>query len=242
MANRNFVNSRLSKGFSWRDIPMVWWALAVLLGALALQAQSRPDVVSVNLQNVSPLQGVLRFAVENRIPLGVVLSPQAGLCDSTKTVTLKNVPIGRVFDGLLAGSDYGWFVEDGVFVVRPRTLPASSANMLGLKFEQFTGMKTTIQGLGIILAGYIHGKLRPDEGYAGDILASNNAESVGPLDLRDVTVKQIANQIVSLDGKGAWILYPVPEDPARAIDARRLYVYGYSDDSRVLTELSCANP
>jgi hypothetical protein len=57
-----------------------------------------------------------------------------------------------------------------------------------------------------------------------------------------VTVKQIANNIVSLDGKGVWILYPIPEATSQIAAVRRLYIYGYSDDSRTIADLSCDNP
>jgi len=219
-------------------------ALAFWLIAIAsIQAGSRPrDLFNVSLQNVNSLQGVLKFATENRVPIGIILNSQISLCNSSRNVSLKSVRIGSVLDTLLAGSDYVWSIDNGVFLVKPRNLQESSNYVMDLKFERFTGMKSTIQGLGIILAGYIQGELRPREGYAGDILQSTDSEQVGPLDLTNVTVKQIANNIVSLDGKGVWVLYPIPENTSQIAAVRRLYIYGYSDDSRTIADLSCDNP
>jgi hypothetical protein len=132
-----------------------------------------------------------------------------------EAMNLKSAPINSVMEAALAGSNYVWSTEGGVIVIKPRTLPESSKYILGLKFERFTGMETTLQGLGIILNGYIQSKLHPAEGFTGDILQSPDAEKVGPLDLTNVTVEQNANQIVSQDGKGAWILYPIHDDVAK---------------------------
>lgn len=243
MANKNLVTCSLRPEPIMFRLSRFSWLLVVLLVAMTpVQAGSHSGgLVSVSLQNVNPLQGLLRFGMENHLPLEVILSPQVSLCDSTKNISLKSVPLNSVMDAVLAGSNYVWSTEGGVLVVKPRTLPESSNYILGLKFERFTGMKTTIQGLGIILVGYIRSKLLPTEGFAGDILQSPDAEQVGPLDLTNVTVEQIANQIVSQDGKGAWILYPIPEDISQASAVRRLYVYGYSDDSHAIGNLSCAN-
>ena len=195
------------------------------------------------MESATPLQGAIRFATENRLPLGVVLGPSDSLCGKVKTFALKNVPAAQVFDALLSGSDYSLSVEEGVWVVRPRKLPASSGYLLHLQFDSFGGgFKTTLQGLGIILAGNIRSRLRPGEGYIGDILSSPDAEKVDPFTLENVTVEQIANHIVSLAGKGAWVLYPVPDDRQQMGNTRHLYVYGYTDDAWALADLSCVNP
>ena len=244
MVNENLVicNSH-PESILFRLLRFSWLLVALMVAVMPVKAGSRsPDLFNVSLQNVNPLQGLLRFGMENHLPLEVILSSQAGLCHSTKNISLKSAPINSVMDAVLAGSNYVWSTEGGVIVIKPRTLPESSKYILGLKFERFTGMETTLQGLGIILNGYIQSKLHPAEGFAGDILQSPDAEKVGPLDLTNVTVEQIANQIVSQDGKGAWILYPIPDDVAKATDVRRFYLYGYSDDSHALGNLSCANP
>jgi hypothetical protein len=217
--------------------------LVLLIMKASLQAGSRSsDLFNVSMQNVNSLQGILRFGTENHIPVGIILDSQVSLCNSPRNVSLKSASIGSVMDTLLVASEYVWSMDEGILVVRPRNLPESSSYVLNLKFERFTGMKSTIQGLGIILNGYIHGKLRPTEGYAGDILQSPDSEQVGPLDLSNATVTQIANNIVSLDGKGTWVLYPVPENTSQIAAVRRLYVYGYSDDSGTIAGLSCDNP
>jgi hypothetical protein len=209
----------------------------------ATQAGSRSgDLFNVDMQDVNSLQGILRFGTENHVPVGIILNSQVSLCNSSRKVSLKSASIGSVMDTLLVASEYVWSIDDGVLMVRPRNLPESSSYVLNLKFERFTGMKSTIQGLGIILNGYIYGKLRPTEGYAGDILQSPDSEQVGPLDLSNATVTQIANHIVSLDGKGVWVLYPIPENTSQIAAVRRLFIYGYSDDSRTIADLSCDNP
>src|SRR4051812_38552879 len=129
--------------------------LIVLIMMVSIQAGSRSsDLFNDSMQNVNSLQGILRFGTENHIPVGIILNSQISLCNSPRNVSLKSVSIGTVMDRLLVASEYVWSMDEGVLMVRPRNLPESSSYVLNLKFERFTGMKSTIQGLGIILSGY----------------------------------------------------------------------------------------
>jgi hypothetical protein len=197
---------------------------------------------SFNTKDTCLLQGLLKFGSDNQLPLGIVLQPGESLCRIKKSVNLKEMQAGQVIESILDGSDYGASEVDGVWVITPRSMPAGSSYLLNIHLEQFGTMRTTVQGLGIILAGYIRARLRPNEGYAGNILASTRAENVEPFTLQNVTVEQTANHIITLAGKGVWILYPVPSDRREMTAARHLYTYGYQDDAGAIARLSCSRP
>lgn len=216
--------------------------VGALNGAIGQNQQTMSQqTFSFNMKDSSVLSGLLKFSSENKLPLGIVLQPGDSLCRTTKSLNVKEAPASEIIEKILQGSDYAATNNGGVWRIMPRSIPAGSSYLLHIRMEQFGTMRTTVQGLGIILAGYIRARLRPNEGYAGDILSSASAENVEPFTLRDVTVEETANHIVTLAGKGIWILYPVPDNP-RSTVARHLYIYGYRDDARVINHLSCNNP
>ncbi len=200
----------------------------------------KPKLFTVNLTNITPMQGLVRFGTENHVPIGIVVGPSTGLCSPLRNIDLANAPAERVLDTLIPGPEYVWSNEGGVFVIKPRTLPENSQFLLQLRFDHFGTLRTTIQGLGIILAARIRGLLHPSEGFAGNILSSPDAEQVNPIKLENATVEEIANHIVLQASKGLWILYRVPKEPLQI--AQHIFTYGYSDDAGILSNLSCSNP
>lgn len=223
-------------------VAMVLTIIAVVNVAVGQNDETvSQQTFSFDMKNSSLLQGLLKFGSENQLPLGIVLQPGDLLCRTTRSLSIKEAPAGQIIEKILEGSDYVAENKRGVWTVMPRNIPAGSSYLLNTRMEQFGTMRTTLQGLGIILAGYIRAHLRPNEGYAGDIVSSTTAENVEPFTLHNVTVEETANHIVTLAGKGIWILYAVPDNP-REVVARHLYIYGYKDDVGVIEGLSCKNP
>ena len=219
--------------------------LAILAGLSVAVGQNdkaeSQQAFTFSMKDMPLLPALLKFGSENHLPLGIILQPGDPLCRTTKSVNLKDAQARQIIEGIVEGSDYVAGNSGGVWVIMPRTVPAGSSYVLNIHMEQFGTMRTTVQGLGIILAGYVRAHLHPNEGYAGDILASSRAENIEPFTLHNVTIEEAANHIVNLAGKGLWILYPVPDNP-RDTAARHLYIYGYEDDAEVIAHLSCKNP
>lgn len=94
-----------------------------------------------------------------------------------------------------------------------------------------------MQGLGVVLSGYIQSRLEPEKGFAGNVLSSTQSAMVKPFRLENA-VKQIANHIVSLDEKGVWILRTAPEGQSQA-EKVQLKIYGYKDDAAILAHMGC---
>lgn len=223
------------------------WLLVVCLSARAVIVASQPsnpqpNLLSIHLQNVSPFQAFIVLGEKYHVPLGIVVGASDKLCAPLRNVELKNVTAEQAFTDVLSGSDYVWKKEGTGFLIEPRTLSPADKHFLNLRFSRFSGTDTTIQGLGIILQGYIATRLHPSQGYALDILSSPDAEHFKPFTLSNATVEKIANHIVGLGHGGAWILYPESRNNDRTRSVRRLYIYGYLDDSPFLHALSCSRP
>lgn len=169
------------------------------------------------------LERVLRLSAKQGIPAGIVIRGRS-LCDDTGPRVYTELAFGKVLDDVLVASGYEWHLRNGLLQIRPSGPPTPlEGRVLRDKLATFGGMRTTIQGLGIVLAGMISTIQHPVQGYAGDILSSPSAENVPIFTLHNVTVEEAANYIVSQGSKGAWILY-------RRADEVSLRTLGYKDD------------
>lgn len=200
----------------------------------ALDPQKR--IVSISV-DASILAAVVKLGSESHVPLGIVLGagkPEK-LCEEHKRFTLQSRPMSEFLDSLLAQSDYVWVLESGVIVIRPDHLSHQISQVLSMKFDRFGGMQTTMQGLGVILSGWIYSQLHPGAGVAGDILSSPDAQQFPEFKVQDASVEQILNRIVSLGDKGMWLLQMRQgSDHKSDID---LHTYSYKDDAHVLQTL-----
>lgn len=181
----------------------------------------------------SILAALVKLGTDTHTPIGIVLdvNKPEQLCQQYRQITVLDRPISAFLHELLSRSDYSWAANGGVIVVQPISLSHDASQVLSMKFDKFGAMQTTMQGLRINLAGWIYSRLHPEAGFAGNILSSPDAEQF-PMDVRDASVEQILNQIVSLGSKGIW-LFRLRRDFEHSKDVD-LRTYSYKDDSRVL--------
>jgi hypothetical protein len=187
-------------------------------------------------QNI--LKVLIQLGVQQHIAIGIVLDANRTLCKQDKTVVEQKIPIGNLITNLLSGSNSKWSITGGVIVVKPADVPIPLKEILMMRFDRFTSIATTMQGMGIVLCGYIYGRLHPTAGYAGDILSSPNAERIPPFTLVDISAEQVLNHIVSHGHRGAWIL-GLPETSAYE-HCGGLKIYSYADDMMALAAMSCS--
>lgn len=218
--------------------------LAVFVFALSsLQAQ---DVSSVDLQkqtisisvDTSIMHALTKFGSERRIPIGIVLETgkPRQLCEQDRQVTVRDRPISEFIDELLAKSNYAWSVNDDVIVVRPAHATDQQSRVLSITFDSFGGIPTTMQGLGIVLNTWVYSQLHPEaKGYGGNILSSLDADQFPHFEVRDASVEQILNKIVSLGSKGMW-LFQLDKDfeHNRKVD---IHTYSYKEDTSALLSI-----
>ena len=175
---------------------------------------------------------------DRRIPIGIVLekgNPHQ-LCEENRQVSIRDRPISKLVNELLARSNYVWSVNNGVIVIRPAHVTDEVNRVLSIKFDSFGGGQTTMQGLGILLSTWVNWRLHPEaKGYLGDILSSPDADQFPHFEVRDATVEQTLNKIVSLGSKGMW-LFELDKDFGhnRNVD---FHTYSYKDDANALLSI-----
>lgn len=213
---------------------------AFVLVCATIQPRNMPmldpqkQTISISV-DTSVLAALVKLGSYTRTPIGIVLD--AGkpdkLCGQNREITAQDRPMSEFLDELLAQSGYVWSLDGGVIVIRPAHLADRVSRVLSMKFANFGGTQTTMQGLGIILKQWVYARLHPEAGgFAGDILSSPDAEQFPQLDARNASVEQILNQIVTLGSKGMW-LFQLSQDfeHNRGID---LHTYSYKDDANAL--------
>ncbi len=217
--------------------------LALCLLAISLiKARDAPSV-DLQKQNISIsvdttiLLALSKFGSETRIPIGIVLETNKPhqLCEENRQVTIRDRPLSEFLDALLARSDYAWSAEDSVIVVHPAHVADQLNRVLSIKFDRFGGggIPTTMQGLGIILNTWVYSQLHPEaKGYGGDILSSLDADQFPHFEVRDASVEQILNKIISLGSKGMW-LFQLDKDFEHNRNVN-LHTYSYKDDADTL--------
>jgi hypothetical protein len=218
---------------------------AFLLAFTSIQARDLSaldplkQTVSISL-DTSVLGGLVKLGSDTHTPIGIVLD--AGkpdkFCGQNRKVTVRDKPVADVLDDLLTQSNYVWSLDGGVIVIRPAHVSDQAGRVLNIKFDRFGGMQTTMQGLGIILAGWIYSRLHPGAGVAGDILSSPDAEQYPQLGMRNASAEEILNQIVSLGSKGIWLFRLSQNfEHNKNVD---IYTYSYKDDAHALQTICSA--
>jgi hypothetical protein len=192
------------------------------------------------VHNQSILEAVIAFGMNEQLPMGIVLMKPKDLCKPQETRTFTDVPVDALLSLLLADTDYKWTETDGVIEIGPTKQSEADKTFLNVRIKKFGAPRSTIQGIGIVLSGYVTALPHPGQGYAGDILSSSDAEKTPPFSLQNASVEQIANFIVSLGSKGVWILAPITSgESAGKVTNLRLRTYGYKDDANFLRNSLC---
>ncbi|MDQ6734052.1 MAG: hypothetical protein M3Z35_08045 [Nitrospirota bacterium] len=212
--------------------------VAVILAATTIQGHDSsvldPTKQTVSISVDTPvLVALVKLGTETHTPMGIVLNAGKSekLCEEHRHASVQDRPMSEFLRDILAQSNYAWTLEEGVIVIKPVHLTDQVSRVLNMKFDKFGGMQMTMQARGVILTGWIYSRLHPGAGIAGDILSSPDAEQLS-MDVRNASVEQILNRIVSLGSKGIWFFQLRPDfEHNKDID---VHTYAYRDDAPVL--------
>ncbi len=223
---------------------------AVLILALASLCRARaqdkiatePPLYSLSVQNESVLQTILRLGETSRLPMGIDIL-DTRLCEQKISLNLYNVPAADLLNAALKGSEYSWSLKGDVIEVKPHEAQRdTNAKILNLVIDHFTSLTTTTQGVGIQLRAIIGSTMARGTGYAINILAADEAETIPSFTIDQGSVEEILNVLVSKGSKGVWILYGgADEQRGSSVTGKpvNLKVFGYKDDRVWLPHLSC---
>jgi hypothetical protein len=175
------------------------------------------------------MNAILRFGIENGIPLRLIASGDH-LCSKIE-LTVRNQTAGEVVDAIVKQVDgYQWSVKDGVLAIEPRTLSSSTAKLLTTQIPQFHVGPATTQDFEQLLWMFTKAVINPQKGYLLGHIDSADAAKIPRVEMSDATVEQILDNVVKQGGAGAWILTPpISDDYVKSADRPFVKIVRYSD-------------
>jgi hypothetical protein len=157
------------------------------------------------------IDALLQLGQEQRIPIGIEYIDAAAL-RSRISLREQNTSVGKLLDTITHGQDYSWFTQGEVVMVTHSGSPQGRKNILNLRISEFTiARDVTLQAVSLELLGKLFFLLHPHAtGIVGDYPSGNPQFRVGPWTMRNATVRQILNRIVSQHINGAWVVQQAP--------------------------------
>lgn len=189
-------------------------------------------------ERLSLPDALLKLGQEQEIPLGI---EYLHIEDVRKRITLRvtHTNVGEVVKSILAyGRGYEVVVRDGVLNITHPSVPSDpNKNLLNRVLRKFSVPERTpiSSAAGLALRAQLKRALRPPPparpgagpvGIAGT--SPGDPENVvGPLELRDVTVRQALNRLVKENGNAAWVVIVHPDRLDRIPDSGLWYIINY---------------
>jgi hypothetical protein len=153
------------------------------------------------------IDALLQLGQEQRIPIGIEYVDAAAF-RSRITLHEQDMTVGRLLDTITHPLGYSWFVDGDVVIVTHSGAPQGSKNLLDSRIPEFPiAREVTLQAASFQLLGKLYFALHPHAtGIVGDYPSGNPQFRVGPWTMRNATVRQILNRIVSQHKNGAWVV------------------------------------
>jgi hypothetical protein len=213
---------------------------------LTLSVSQTSSSFQEDFENTSLFEAMTRIALQNELPLGLVVSNDHILCSNRSKFSISGSSLGSALENAAKEVDYQVNKEHGVIVIAPRHLSAEEARILNLKLENFAPPPAPMHLLGSFLLTYTWGTLHPKEGTIADVPLSRSAKDVQLPPIPHSTLLDNANRIASQDGGGLWVVTfsarSEKENSKRAVDLESLSIFSYNDDALMIHRFSCQPP
>lgn len=189
-----------------------------------------------DVEGLSMLDALLRLGRQEQVPLGIEYLDPRDL-DKPISVHLRGTSVGAVVKAILnQRAGYTWRVENGVVLIGHPGLPSGDRNLLDRLLPEFStsGRTALVTATNLMLPAQLQRYLNPPKptsgvsGVAGSVLGGRIENQVGPLHLRNVTVRQVLNRLVSEHKNAAWVILAPPAHLDRLPEKGLWYVIEYN--------------
>lgn len=201
-----------------------------------VRVQNGPVIFTAS--RTTPLKAILRLTSERRIPLGIVFGTGPALCTERTNVRVDAPDVGGALDQILSQTGYTFTQENQVYVLRAPDQTSHEIDLLGYRFDRFSATNTTMSEAGALLAGYISTVAEGAGGFAIHSASSPSTKTFS-IKMQFATTTEIANRIVSQNGKGVWTFHPTPDRKPESDSDPPVEVFGYSENAASLDFLKC---
>ncbi|MFL6306027.1 MAG: hypothetical protein ACJ72H_21050 [Candidatus Sulfotelmatobacter sp.] len=227
---------------TWRLAFLITAGIYVGFQSTAVCQDKEPS--RLNSLSVAPLNGVaakaiVQVAIDNHLPLGLVLDKdicvvQVHLPNTTK---MSAAQLASELNRQLATYDFVW--TNGILTGRPRALSPNVADLLGYRLREF---KTNNTGTHLSMAEtlwmFTRGQLYPDQGTGFMSGVPPHEEIVAGFSASYETVEQILDHIARLGSGAVWIIKTRPPD-WRKTGTVPFAIFDFAGDADELSRSLC---
>jgi hypothetical protein len=180
------------------------------------------------------------LAAQTKQPIGIELGEYSGtLCEERRPFDIRDRSPQHALVDALSGTRYSLRKADGIYLIVAPDLTSWQRDTLDYRYDYFPGNRpTTMADLGARLTGWMEMEIGHVPGFAASVLHSPSSQNVEMGNVSRESTEEIADRIVTLDGKGLWIFRGTAAHPTSAAD-EEITVYSYTDDVASLNKLSC---
>jgi len=197
------------------------------------------DVVISDL-SPSAFRTILNAAIDNRIPIGIIVDSTHRLCRRTMNGGRRRETLTQfVSDINLSIPGYKAQFDGAVLNVYPTDIEVPTESLLKLRIPEFRSGPDSHQGLGVNLWMFIRAMIAPGEGTAFVGASSTSRETVNAIETKNQRVDTILNAIIVKGSGGAWVLQSAMVKDLSPKTLRPYEVLGYSGEEQSLRNLSC---
>jgi hypothetical protein len=207
--------------------------------SVALGQDTAFPLVNLARSDATPLDAIKQVALQTQVPVGLIFGlDQRILCSNNRAFSIQAKPPLDALTESTQGTGYTVRNEGSVLVVSAPDVSPAQQSLLDHHFESFSPEATwTMAGLGAQLTGWLWLQTGIANGFSSSTLYSITAKRMH-FSMSSATTMEIANHIVSLDGKGMWV-FKIARQTSTDSGDEMLQVFSYQEDERSLNDLSC---
>lgn len=170
---------------------------------------SRPvQFFAVKQRNL--IDALLSFGQQERVPIAIEYIDKPAFRQLI-TFEFRNRLASDILDAITQAVGYQWHSSGHVVTVTHRGALVGKSNLLNTRIPQFRIGETSMHEASLALYLHLYFVLNPhSNGIVGDSPGGNPAFMAGPFDLKNATIREILNEIVSQHGNGAWVVQQPP--------------------------------
>lgn len=185
------------------------------------------------------LQAIIRTAMANKIPLGIVLGARPFLCGREHDYNFRGKSVNEALRASVEGTSYELSSVDGIFRISAPDLSPGERKTLAYVFPTFASGLDTMSGVGAWLTGWIQDVIEGSGGFGGSHLGGTDDEHLHLPELREVTPPQIADAVVKMKGHGFWVMQAHDVSSPPKPGSTQMSIYSYHDLGGAEPAISC---
>ena len=157
-----------------------------------------------------PGDALLRLGGQEQVPMGIEYVSRESL-EKLITEDFHNTTVEGILEHLLGSKGYCWRVQDDVVDVSHKSVATGKANLSNHVLPTFVIRRCSVADASNVLYMSLNSQLHSEvTGYAGDYNPGDPQDLIGPLEMRNTTVRQILNRLVSANNRAAWVIRVQP--------------------------------